>query len=228
MLPLPTVRGARAAWTVLPVLFTATACAHVGQDDFDAGLADLRAEMRAEMQEGDEGVARSLGTRIDDVEARMERFEADLASLEEQFDVTVEQFETALRFDLPVYFDFDAADVGPEGRVVLERFSDVVLRYYPGATVTVEGFTDPAGSAEYNRRLGQRRADAVRAFLVTHGGLAEDHVRAVSYGEERVRLIAPDETGPGRPGWANRRVVTVIEHGGAPPAAVVTDPDATS
>jgi peptidoglycan-associated lipoprotein len=94
----------------------------------------------------------------------------------------------------------------------------VIKEYYPGALITVEGFTDPAGSARYNLRLGQRRADAVKEYLATAGGFASDSVKAVSYGEVRNRQVVPGAKGPGEEGIENRRVSLVVDH-----AAIATD-----
>ena len=101
---------------------------------------------------------------------------------------------------------------------MLDRFASVVKQYYPGALVTVEGFTDPAGSAAYNRRLGQRRADAVKEYLATAGGFTSETLKAVSYGEVRNRQVVPGAKGPGDAGIENRRVALVIDH-----AAIATD-----
>ncbi|MGH7534446.1 MAG: OmpA family protein, partial [Gemmatimonadales bacterium] len=106
---------------------------------------------------------------------------------------------------------------------VLDRFASVVREYYPGALITVEGFTDPAGSVAYNQRLGQRRADAVREYLATAGGFATENLKAVSYGEVRNRQVAPGARGPGDLGIENRRVALVIDH-----AAVASDQVATT
>jgi peptidoglycan-associated lipoprotein len=94
----------------------------------------------------------------------------------------------------------------------------VAREYYPDALITVEGFTDPSGSEEYNLRLGQRRAEAVAAYLTEMSDLTGDKLRAVSYGEDTRRLVMPEGWGPGAPGWENRRVVLVIDHDGDPPA----------
>src|SRR3546814_17397158 len=67
----------------------------------------------------------------------------------------------------------------------LNEFASVIREHHPNVLVTVEGFADPAGSAAYNKRLGQRRAEAVREQLVQAGGLSADKVRAVSRAEER-------------------------------------------
>jgi peptidoglycan-associated lipoprotein len=88
----------------------------------------------------------------------------------------------------------------------------VLSEYYPEALITVEGFTDPSGSAAYNLRLGQARADNVRGYLVTQSGLSDGQVRSVSYGEDTSRLVRPGAQGPGMEGRENRRVVIVIDH----------------
>jgi peptidoglycan-associated lipoprotein len=100
----------------------------------------------------------------------------------------------------------------------LDRFASVVKDYYPAALVTIEGFTDPAGSRAYNMRLGQRRADAVKEYLATAGGFETVQLKAVSYGESSNRQVVPGARGPGDLGVENRRVALVIDH-----AAIATD-----
>jgi peptidoglycan-associated lipoprotein len=81
--------------------------------------------------------------------------------------VAIEKVRGMLKFNVPVHFDFASSELREADRPVLDRFAAVVKEYYPGAVVTVEGFTDPAGSAAYNQRLGQRRAVAVEEYLAT-------------------------------------------------------------
>jgi peptidoglycan-associated lipoprotein len=202
---------------VLGLVASTTACAHVGRQDFDEGLASLRAELTSDMEAGDAAVAQRLGDRLARTEARLADLEQDVVALEEEFGATVERLETALRFNVPVHFEFDDASLDTEAEDILTRFGKVAQDYYPEALVTVEGFTDPAGDAEYNLQLGQRRADAVRGYLVDERGFASDRVRAVSYGENTQRLVAAG-SGPGEAGWENRRVVLVIDHNGMAPA----------
>jgi peptidoglycan-associated lipoprotein len=195
-------------------LVASTACSTVSPEEMDTGLAALRAEMMGEIQAGDE----RPGSRITTVEQRIAALESDLQEMEREFEVTVQRLEEELRFDVPVYFGFDDATVNTEAEPILDRFSSVVAKYYPDALITVEGFTDPSGPAEYNRRLGQRRADAVRDYLVQSGTINGERLRSVSYGEDSSRLIQPEDRGPGQQGWQNRRVVLVIDHQGNPPA----------
>ena len=184
-----------------------TACAHVGQEDFEAEIAALRAQLDAQ----DDGVAGRNATQIAALSARLDRLTGALSALEGEFDVTVQRLGSAIRFDVPVYFDFDQDDLRPEDLPVLARFGDVVSEYYPDVLLTVEGFTDRAGSPEYNLDLGQRRAEAVRLYLVETAGFRGDHVRAVSYGEDPQRLVYPDQAGKDK-GIENRRVALVVEH----------------
>jgi len=183
---------------------------------------DELARLREEMQTGD----RALSGRVDQLEGRVGALERDLQALRNEFNVTVERLEGLLAFNVPVNFDFAASEIRPSDKPVLDRFAAVVKEYYPNAVVTVEGFTDPAGSRAYNLRLGQARANAVREYLINNGGLLPDQVRAVSYGEAPERQIVPGAQGPGDAGLPNRRVSLVIDYSGVPlelRASPVTD-----
>ena len=71
--------------------------------------------------------------------------------------------------------------------------------------MTVEGHCDERGTREYNIALGERRANAVKMFLIEHGVSAE-RVETISYGKERPAVIGDDEAA-----WSqNRRGVTAI------------------
>ena len=193
------------------------ACSTVSPDEMDTSLQALRSEMMNEMQSGDKAVSDQLGGRITAVERRMSALESDLQQMQSDFQVSIQKLEDQLRFDVPVYFAFDDATVKDTDHAVLDRFASVAHEYYPDALITVEGFTDPSGSAEYNLQLGERRATAVRAYLVGSSDMTDQQVKAVSFGEDSRRLVAPTDTGPGTAGWQNRRVVLVIDHFGQPP-----------
>ncbi len=196
----------RAALTFAGIM---AGCAHVGQDQFDAEVAALRAEIELTTSDAN----RRSEARLAQLEARLDGLARGLSQLEREFDVTVQRLEAAVRFDMPVYFAFDRANLRPEDLPVLDRFAGVVGEYYPDALLTVEGFTDPSGSATYNLALGKRRAEAVQRYLIETENFSQERVRAVSYGEDPSRLVAPGQAGP-EAGWENRRVVLVIEHVG--------------
>lgn len=205
------------------VALVVSACARVKPEE----LAEELAQVRAEMQEGDQNLESSVSdvaSRVDGVEGQLSSLEQDLSALREDFDVTVERMEAAIRFNTPVHFAFDDAAVQTEHQDLLNQFADVVGSYYPDATVTVEGFADPAGPAEYNRQLGLERAEAVVEHLLG-AGLPETQLRAVSYGSSEDRQIVPGEQGPGDDGWQNRRVSFVIDFDSDAAPPVTTDED---
>ena len=203
------------------VLGLSGCAARVKRDEFTTEVARLRDEMQA----GD----RQVGARVDstnlavaDHTRRLAALEQELQAFRSEYNVSMEKVNDMLKFDLPVHFEFGSGTLRETDRPVLDKFASVVKRYYPGALVTVEGFTDPAGSAAYNQRLGQRRASAVKEYLATAGGFTSETLKAVSYGEARNRQVIPGAQGPGDEGIENRRVALVIDH-----AAVATDDVAT-
>jgi len=81
------------------------------------------------------------------------------------------------------YFDFNKADIRPDAREALAKTADL-LRNYPQFKVTIEGHCDERGSTEYNLVLGDRRAAAVKSYLVSLG-ISADRMNTVSYGKEK-------------------------------------------
>jgi peptidoglycan-associated lipoprotein len=103
-----------------------------------------------------------------------------------------------------VFFDYDKADLRGDARSVLQDNARI-LKEYPDAKVTLEGHCDERGTEEYNLALGQRRADAVKAYLGDLG-VGVERLSTISYGEERPFAQGHDEAA-----WAqNRRVHFVI------------------
>src|SRR5215470_6404900 len=81
------------------------------------------------------------------------------------------------------YFDLDKADLRPDAREALTKTADF-LRNYPQARVTIEGHCDERGSTEYNLALGDRRAAAVKQFLVSQG-IPVERLTSTSWGKEK-------------------------------------------
>lgn len=104
-----------------------------------------------------------------------------------------------------VFFGYDRFDLTPEARSVLERQA-AWLRQYPNVRVLVAGNCDERGTREYNLALGEKRAMAVRNYLVANG-VEANRVQTISYGKERPAVLGSDETS-----WAqNRRGVVVVQ-----------------
>jgi peptidoglycan-associated lipoprotein len=81
------------------------------------------------------------------------------------------------------YFDLDKADIRPDARVALAKTAEF-LKNNPQVKVTIEGHCDERGSTEYNLGLGDRRATAVKQYLVSLG-ISGDRMSTVSYGKEK-------------------------------------------
>ncbi|MYG85126.1 MAG: OmpA family protein [Gemmatimonadetes bacterium] len=100
-----------------------------------------------------------------------------------------------------IYFNYDRSDVREDQRSVMDENVRKLQEYQPEDRVVVEGHTDVRGTIEYNLALGERRAQAVKAYLV-NAGVAEDRIETVSLGEERQAVMGSDESALAQ----NRRV----------------------
>lgn len=102
-----------------------------------------------------------------------------------------------------VFFDFDKYDL--KGKDIEDLDSIVAwLKQYPHG-VTVEGHCDERGTREYNLALGERRAEAVKQYLISKG-IDGNKIRTVSYGKERPAVIGSNELA-----WTfNRRAVLIL------------------
>lgn len=160
-----------------------------------------------------------LNGQVTSLRTDVDALRRDLEGLRTEFGTRITAMEEGIRFAIPVHFGFDEAEVREQDRTALDRFAQVVQRHYSGSLITIEGFADPVGSVAYNRRLAQRRAEAVRAYLVGQG-IPEPQLRAVGYGEARPVVAGAGGTRPGAE--LNRRVVFVIE---TAPATGATPPD---
>lgn len=104
-----------------------------------------------------------------------------------------------------VFFAVDRYDLTSAARTTLERQAQWLQRY-PSRRVVVQGHADERGTREYNLALGDRRANAVRNFLVAMG-IDSNRITTVSFGKEQ-----PAELGATETAWAqNRRGVTIVD-----------------
>ncbi len=103
-----------------------------------------------------------------------------------------------------VLFDVDKATLKPGAKVRLAKVAGIILAY-PDLKLQVDGYTDSTGSDEHNQALSERRADAVRDFLVSQG-VSPENIQARGFGKSDP--IASNESSAGR--QLNRRVEMVV------------------
>jgi outer membrane protein OmpA-like peptidoglycan-associated protein len=86
---------------------------------------------------------------------------------------------------LPVQFTFDSANILPRARAQLDALAEGIKMLSPRQGVVIEGHTDAEGSEEYNLVLSQRRALAVKRYLVAAHGIDASRLQAVGFGKFR-------------------------------------------
>jgi peptidoglycan-associated lipoprotein len=121
--------------------------------------------------------------------------------------ISAPELQTKLQGEIGdrVMFMFDKSELTPEAQAILQRQAEW-LDQYPNITVNIEGHADERGTREYNIALGERRADAVKKYLISLG-VERSRITSISYGKERPMIAgATTEEEHQR----NRRAVTVV------------------
>jgi outer membrane protein OmpA-like peptidoglycan-associated protein len=141
------------------------------------------------MTRGIESVLKDLGAKVTDQEIRIE-LAAD------------------------VLFDFDKHELRPEAVPSLEKVADV-LRSRAGSPVTIEGHTDGKGSDVYNQPLSEKRAQAVREWLVKKGGASAATITTKGWGKSKpiAPNTRPDGSDDPEGRKKNRRVEITVRTG---------------
>ena len=102
-----------------------------------------------------------------------------------------------------VFFEFDSSELTVDAQATLDAQAAWLMQY-PDTNITVEGHADERGTREFNLALGERRANAVKDYLMTYG-ISGKRMSVISYGKER-----PVNTESTPLAWSqNRRSVTV-------------------
>jgi len=153
----------------------------------------------------------SVGTRRGDIRLEARTAEADAANIrigemeKELAELNAMKTERGLVITLgDVLFDVNQARLKPGSEREIQKIADF-LQEYPERKALIEGFTDSTGSESYNQVLSERRAEAVRRFLIERG-ISSDRVDARGYGESNP--VASNATPATR--QLNRRVEIVI------------------
>jgi outer membrane protein OmpA-like peptidoglycan-associated protein len=183
------------------------------QAEAEAAMASAEAARQQALAEADR--ARTMAQQADrqrqmadQQRAQAEQEKAQMRQrLEQQLNMILETHQTARGLIVnisDVLFDFNQYTLKPGAREKLAKASGILLAY-PGLRLQLEGHTDSIGSDDYNIVLSQRRADAVRDYLVGQG-VTEANVSAIGLG--KASPVASNDTNAGR--QQNRRVEMVV------------------
>jgi outer membrane protein OmpA-like peptidoglycan-associated protein len=174
----------------------------------EADAAAVRAQAEQDALKAKEAAANADAQRANaDAERARQQANALRAQLLEQFNRILETRDTPRGLVVnmgDVLFDFGKYNLRPEAREKLARLSGIVLGH-PGLNLAVEGYTDNVGTDEINMTLSQKRAEAVRSYLLEQG-LADANVTAQGLGKSSP--VADNSTPAGR--QKNRRVEIVV------------------
>lgn len=178
------------------------------QEKADAEAARDAARAQQQSAEAEAAQARAVA---DQAQAEREKSEQEKAELREQLRQQLNQVlqtrETARGLIVnmsDVLFDTGKYTLKPGGREKLAKIAGIILGH-PGLKLEADGFTDSVGGDEFNQRLSERRANAVREYLMAQN-LPADSITALGYGKERP--VATNSTPSGR--QLNRRVELVV------------------
>ena len=170
------------AGKALTIMFTAAflvACSGNTKDDEAAAAAAAEAAAAAAAAEAAREAERQAQAEAAQAQRRLE--------------------QAAMSAGTVFYFDFDSSVLKPAAQAALD--AHIALLKTNDRSVRLEGHTDERGTRDYNMALGERRANAVRDYMVVNG-IASYRIETVSYGEEQ-----PVAYGSGESNWSqNRRV----------------------
>jgi outer membrane protein OmpA-like peptidoglycan-associated protein len=161
------------------------------------------------------GPFRVLDRKLDEINGKIDGLQADVTdlklSVDEVKDLIKSSLRTAvdlfyIRHFLNVLFPFDSYKITKSEEWKIDEAVRLINVYYPDQTITLVGHTDIAGTDKYNQTLSERRAQAVKDYMVAKG-IPSDRIVIEGKGETQP---LNDETGPGKRGIENRRAIFVI------------------
>jgi outer membrane protein OmpA-like peptidoglycan-associated protein len=181
----------------------AGARANAEQQRDQAQVAQTQAESAARKAVDD---ANQVKTQLDSLREQREK---ELDQMQQALNRVVETQRTANGMvmvlpDSTFKFDFDSAELKARNRELLSRIAGILLAS-KGFGLSIFGYTDDIGSSEYNQKLSERRAEAVRQYLV-QAGIDASLVNAKGYGKSSPRLEGETEQARS----VNRRVEIAV------------------
>jgi len=116
-----------------------------------------------------------------------------------------------LSVNLYVNFDYNSADLTSDARITLDRLGTALRDPRLEAfSFVIAGHTDAKGGVDFNQKLSERRAEAVRNYMISQFGIAAERLTAKGYGKSQ--LLDPDHPEDG----VNRRVQVINTSAGSP------------
>ena len=181
--------------------------AQAQQSQMDAARAEAaKAQADAERARAEAAAAEARANAVaanknaDDANAVRERLRAQLNAV-----LATSETARGLIVNMSdVLFDTGKYTLKPDTKISLAKVSGI-LQAYPGLKLQVEGYTDSVGGPDFNQKLSDNRAGAVRDFLVSQG-VSMDNIAATGYGQSNP--VADNATASGRA--QNRRVQLVV------------------
>jgi outer membrane protein OmpA-like peptidoglycan-associated protein len=159
----------------------------------------------------------TVDTHVTDVSARVSEHDTHLANLDKTSQDALDRANAAGKLaegkflyqevlsDDSMKFPVDKATLSPEATARLDAFIEKLKSDNKNVYVEVQGHTDASGAKDFNYKLGEERAEAVRRYLNQHG-VALNRIGTISYGPDAP--VAPNSTRDGRK--QNRRVVLIV------------------
>jgi peptidoglycan-associated lipoprotein len=161
----------------------------IGEVDQKAAAAGQRADAAGRSAEEARSAANAVNTRADAIEKASKRLVYEVVLSEDKGN-----------------FKFGKAVMPDEAKGEIDQLVAQLKSEPKGAYIEIEGHTDNAGSKDFNFKLGEERAEAVKRYLYEQHQVPLHKINVISYGEEKP--IAPNKTKDGRA--QNRRVVIKI------------------
>jgi len=143
-----------------------------------------------------------------DLQARVEDVKGAVQAL------AMQETKTEVRIELSgdVLFDFDQATIRSQAEPALQRVQEIIAQY-PKATISIDGYTDGKGEDAYNRRLSDKRAAAVKTWLVQKAGVDGKRIKTKGWG--KAKPVAPNTHSDGSDNpdgrQKNRRVEITVK-----------------
>ena len=190
-------------------------------------IEQLKVEKRSQLLPASEVQTATVGesqTGSNNVSSDLQTGEVNRSELQVSqtlSELNATQTDKGIVINLPenILFDFDKAEVKPEAEPTLKKISEL-LTFYKDSPMEINGHTDNKGSDDYNQKLSERRAEAVKKYLTEKFSVENSRLKAKGLGESQPIAENAKPGGADDPDGRqkNRRVEVIIENAKQPTA----------